>query len=88
MPTLPHSDTSPSQHPLVIVAASGTGGDILPFIRLSLGLLERGHRVLMLIPKYHDALVQASGIHYQTFGCNKTWETALKDPNLWDERKY
>lgn len=74
-------------NPLVIVAASGTGGDILPFIVLSQGLLDRGHRVLMLVPRFHEAIVLASGVPCRTFGTHHEWQALLNDPELWDERK-
>lgn len=73
--------------PLVIVAASGTGGDIQPFIQLSQGLAERGHRVLMLVPRFHEAAVLGSGVPCQTFGTQDEWQALLNDPDLWDERK-
>ena len=73
--------------PLVIIATTGTGGDIWPFITLSQGLLERGHRVLMLVPRFHEAVVQASEVPYQTFGTHEEFQSVLNDPGLWDERK-
>jgi rhamnosyltransferase subunit B len=74
-------------NPLVIIATSGTSGDILPFITLSQGLLERGHRVLMLVPRFHEAIVQAAGVPYQTIGAHEEFQALLNDPDLWDERK-
>lgn len=73
--------------PLIIVATSGTGGDIAPFLTLSGGLLDRGHSVLMLVPGFHQAVVQAAKIPCQTFGTHHEWQALLGDPNLWDERK-
>lgn len=74
-------------HPLILVAASGTSGDILPFIALSQGLLELGHRVLMLVPHFHESIVLAAGVPCQTFGIDDEWQALLNDPDLWDERK-
>ena len=82
-----HGVFNQTSNPLVIVATSGTGGDILPFLTLSQGLLERGQRVLMLVPRFHEAVVQASGVPYQTFGTLDEWQSLLNDPDLWDERK-
>ena len=75
-----------TQNPLVIIATTGTSGDILPFITLSQGLLERGHRVLMLVPRFHEAIVQASGVPCQSFGTQEEFQVVLNDPDLWDER--
>ncbi len=74
-------------NPLVIIATSGTSGDILPFITLSQGLLERGHRVLMLVPRFHEAIAQASGVPYHTLGTHEEFQALLNDPDLSDERK-
>jgi rhamnosyltransferase subunit B len=73
--------------PLVIIAASGTAGDMLPFIALGQGLLARGHQVLMFTPCVHAALVQAAGIPCHSHGSNAEWQALLDNPDLWHERK-
>lgn len=78
---------NPTPSPLVIIATAGTSGDMLPFITLSQGLLERGHRVLMLVPRFHAAMLQASEVPFQTFGTHAQFQAVLDDPDLWDERK-
>lgn len=72
---------------LTIVATSGTGGDVLPFITMAKGLVEQGHRVLMLIPGLQESTVQESGLPYRTFGSLAQGLAQLEDPDLWDERK-
>ncbi|RQO46255.1 glycosyltransferase [Variovorax sp. KBW07] len=84
---LPHGVLDQTPNSLIVVAASGTGGDIFPFITLSQGLLERGHRVLMLVPQFHESIVLAAGVPCQTFGTHDEWRALLNDPDLWDERK-
>lgn len=78
-----HTDAEP----LILVATSGTGGDILPFITLSQGLLQRGRRVRMLVPRFHEPLVTAAGIPCLTFADDEAWRVLLSNPDLWDERK-
>lgn len=73
--------------PLIIVCTSGTGGDILPFLTLAQRLRERGHRVVMLVPGFQEAITQAAGIPYQTFGTQEQGQALLDNPDLWDERK-
>jgi len=73
--------------PLVIVSTTGTGGDIQPFIAMALGLHERGRRVVMLLPKFHEDAAKVAGVPYETFGTHEEFQAALSNPALWDERK-
>ncbi|MBA5689618.1 nucleotide disphospho-sugar-binding domain-containing protein [Rugamonas apoptosis] len=77
----------PATGPLIIVASSGTGGDIRPFVLLAQGLRARGHRVRMLVPAFHEKTVLASGLDYQMFGQAAQFQATLDNPDLWDERK-
>lgn len=58
-----------------------------PYAALAQGLRERGHRVLMLVPAFHEALMQSEGLPYALFGSVSEFHAALNDPHLWDERK-
>ncbi len=60
---------------------------MLPFVTLTQGLHHRGHRVLMLVPGFQEAVVQAAGVPYQTFGTKHEGQALLGDPGLRDERK-
>ncbi|AQR69234.1 hypothetical protein BZG29_13435 [Janthinobacterium sp. LM6] len=77
----------PDPSPLVIIASSGTGGDMQPFIALAQGLQQRGRRVLLLAPGWQEAAAQASKLPYRTFGSAEEGQAMLGDPALWDERK-
>lgn len=79
--------SGPSPQPLIIVASSGTGGDIRPFVQLAQGLRDNGHRVRMLAPAFHEPALLASGIDYRVFGQPADLQVALDNPDLWDERK-
>jgi UDP:flavonoid glycosyltransferase YjiC (YdhE family) len=81
------SATFDSSQPLVIVAASGTGGDMYPFITLARGLQARGQQVLMLAPAYYTALVEAAGLPCRSFATPAAFQSMLDDPALWDERR-
>ncbi|MFC7652540.1 glycosyltransferase [Pseudoduganella danionis] len=76
-----------SSKPLVIVAASGTGGDMYPFITLARGLQARGHQVLMLAPAFHAALVAQAGLPCRSFSTPAAFQSMLANPALWDERR-
>lgn len=87
---LPRADPLAGQAattPLVIVASSGTGGDMQPFIALAQGLQQRGRRVLLLVPGWQEAAAKASRLRYHTFGSAEEGQAMLDDPGLWDERK-
>lgn len=77
----------PATGPLIIVASSGTGGDIRPFVLLAQGLRARGHRVRLLVPAFYEKTALASGLDYQTFGQAAQFQATLDNPDLWDERK-
>lgn len=82
-----HTVFEPPTSPLIIIATTGTGGDIQPFITLAQGLLERRHRVVMLVPRFQEIMVQGVGVPYQTSGTYDEGQAILNDPNVWDERK-
>lgn len=73
--------------PRVIVATTGTGGDILPFVTVARELCARGHQVVMLVPKFHESFMASQGLEYEVFGTVEQFRAILEDPNLWDERK-
>ena len=72
---------------LIIVASSGTGGDMQPFIALARGLRERGHRVLLLAPALQEEAARAAGLPYWLFGSIEREQAALDNPDLWHEHK-
>ena len=73
--------------PLVLLLTFGTGGDLQPFVVLAAALAERGYRTLLLVPRFHEKVVQDTGLPYVTFGMHQHSQSVLDDPDLWDERK-
>lgn len=73
--------------PLLILATTGTTGDMLPFLSLGLGLQARGHRVLMVVPRFHAALFEQAGLSCHPLGSVEEFQAVLANPDLWDERK-
>lgn len=71
----------------VIVASTGTRGDILPFLSLAQALAREGHSVVFLAPAFHAPMVQAAGIEFQPFGTVAEFQQVLDNPQLWDDRK-
>ncbi|UTH75939.1 glycosyltransferase [Chromobacterium sp. IIBBL 290-4] len=72
---------------LWVLACSGTGGDILPFIDLGKRLAERGRRVRLAAPAYHADWIRRQGLDCEAFGSKAAFQACLDDPDLWDERK-
>ncbi|MDH0343382.1 glycosyltransferase [Chromobacterium haemolyticum] len=85
--SLSHAGADPARGPLIIVASSGTGGDMQPFVTLARGLSERGHRVRMLAPALQEEAARAAGLPYWLFGSIEREQAALDNPDLWHERK-
>ncbi|MGL1451755.1 glycosyltransferase, partial [Vibrio parahaemolyticus] len=64
----PSPPGSASVKPLLILATTGTTGDMLPFLTLGQGLQARGHRVLMVVPRFHAALFEQAGLSCHPLG--------------------
>ncbi|MEJ6000352.1 glycosyltransferase [Paucibacter soli] len=73
--------------PHVLLATSGTGGDLLPFVRLGQLLQARGHSVSLFAPSLHEASLRASGLPYKLFGAAEEDQALLDNPQLWHERE-
>lgn len=73
--------------PLVLLLTAGTGGDLQPFMTLAAALQGRGHRTLLIVPRFHEKAVHDAGLAYVPFGTCEQVELVLDDPDLWHERK-
>ena len=81
---LPSPEHSTLPAPLIALMTFGTGGDLQPFLTLAEGLQRRGRRILLVVPKFHETLVQGTGLAYLPFGTHEQSQSVLDDPNLWD----
>ncbi|HEX8612187.1 MAG TPA: nucleotide disphospho-sugar-binding domain-containing protein [Telluria sp.] len=70
--------------PHILVVTIGSAGDLFPFLRLALGLRERGHAVTVLAPLMHDALVRQAGLAFHPLPADPA---VLDDPDLWHPRR-
>lgn len=70
--------------PHMIVVTTGSAGDLFPFLRLALGLRERGHAVTVLAPLMHEALVHKAGVAFHPLPADPA---VLEDPDLWHPRR-
>lgn len=80
-------ECAPAAAPLIALLTFGTGGDLQPFLAMAEGLQRRGHRTLLIVPRFHEAVVQRTGLPYVPFGTHEQVQEVLEDPALWDERK-
>ncbi|MBN3002859.1 glycosyltransferase [Chromobacterium alkanivorans] len=83
----PQAGADQPREALIIVASSGTGGDMQPFIALARGLAARGRRVLLLAPELQEEMARAAGLPYRLFGEREQEQAVLDNPDLWHERK-
>jgi rhamnosyltransferase subunit B len=73
--------------PLIIICTSGTSGDITPFVTLGRWITDRGHQVVIFLPKFHESMVSNLGISYHFIDKYQEFESTLNNPDLWNERK-
>ncbi len=81
------SDRQTPPRRLVLLLTFGTVGDLQPFLTLAAALRDRGHRTLLVIPRYYEQLVRDTGLAYVLFGTHEQAQAVLDDPELWNERK-
>jgi len=73
--------------PAVLLATSGTGGDLLPFLRIAQALQARGRRVCLFAPSLYEATLREAGVDYRLFGTPEQDQALLDNPLLWHERE-
>lgn len=71
----------------VLISSLGSSGDINPFVAIGRRLLERGHRVVMLVNPHFEARVRGLGLEFEPFGTVEQFEGVIKDPRLADANK-
>lgn len=86
-PAPPSEVSSERNSPLIIIATSGTSGDMLPFLTMGQGLARRGHRVMMVVPRFHETMFRGCGLPCHYLGTREEFQAALDNPDLWDERR-
>ncbi|NHZ35999.1 glycosyltransferase [Massilia rubra] len=70
--------------PHIVVVTTGSAGDLFPFLRLGIGLRERGHKVTILAPQMHEPLVRHAGLECHPLPADPV---VLDDPDLWHPRR-
>jgi len=49
----------------ITILTYGSAGDVVPYISLALGLMERNHEVILAAPGNFESQVKSMGIHYK-----------------------
>jgi UDP:flavonoid glycosyltransferase YjiC (YdhE family) len=71
----------------VLIAASGSYGDIYPFIALGRELKRRGHDVRFFAASYFTPLVERSGLTAFGIGPKEAYEAAIRHPDAFHPKK-
>lgn len=71
----------------VLIVASGSYGDVYPFIALGQTLQRRGQEVLLFTNPYFAHAVQAAGLTLVPVGTAAEYEQIAADPQLWHPRR-
>ena len=70
----------------VLIAASGSYGDVYPFVGLARELRLRGHEIVFFANEYFRAAVEAEQLEFIAVGEASDYESIVHDARLWDAR--
>ena len=71
-------------NPHFVVVTTGSAGDLFPFLKLALGLQERGHAVTFVGPSLHGPIVVQAGLRFHGTYADPA---VLDHPDLWHPRR-
>ena len=70
-------------HLHIVLASTGTDGDIHPFLNLGAELRDRGHRVTLATHEHFAACATGAGLEFHPLVSNAETEELLAQPGLW-----
>ena len=70
----------------ILIAASGSYGDVYPFVGLARELRLRGHEIVFFANDYFRAAVEAEQLQFIAVGEASDYESIVHDPRLWDAK--
>jgi rhamnosyltransferase subunit B len=70
-----------------IVIATGTSGDVYPFIGLAKLFQSRGRKVTLIGSAFHSNLFRKSGLPFVSFGTREEYCQRYDNPNIWNPQK-
>jgi rhamnosyltransferase subunit B len=71
----------------VLLATTGSGGNVYPFIGFGIELRRRGHRVALLSHATYRPLAESAGLDFHAVDRPGEFEHVLANPDLWHPRK-
>jgi UDP:flavonoid glycosyltransferase YjiC (YdhE family) len=67
----------------ILLTPIGSGGDVLPFIRLGMSLKARGHDVTVITNSLYEPLARHAGLAFVEWISPEAMQEAANDPDLW-----
>ena len=67
----------------ILLNPLGSGGDVLPFIRLGMALKARGHDVTVITPGMYEPLARQAGLVFVEWISPEVFQAVANDPDLW-----
>lgn len=71
----------------VLLAVVGTHGDVLPFLAVGRGLVERGHEVALSAPAPFADHAERAGLTFHPLGTQAAYDQAIRAPDIWHPRR-
>ena len=71
----------------ILLAVIGTHGDVLPFLAIGRGLVERGHDVSLCAPAPFARHAARARLSFHALGTQADYDRAIQAPNLWHPRR-
>jgi sterol 3beta-glucosyltransferase len=67
----------------ITILTYGSAGDVVPYISLALGLMERNHDIILAAPENFETHVKSMGIHYEPLPGNTQTILESKEGMQW-----
>jgi len=71
----------------VLIAASGSYGDVYPFVGLGRELRLHGHRIVFFANEHFRAAAEAEHLEFVAVGSSADYDHVVHDPQLWHARR-
>src|SRR6516164_791551 len=66
----------------ILINATGSHGDVLPFIALAREFQQRGHDARLYATAVFEPFAREAGLSFKAFGSVEDYESLLRDPDI------